>query len=230
MQRLVRGVLLLGVGLWIGVVQAWADEVQVTFQLEPGHEGVVVSWSATPLDLPPDADILSAMLMEPDPIDTPWQVALAPGNYLISAFSETDVYELSVTITDAQKDQLFSVPALDLAEQVAYHCTETPICRIDDADTGLSFVLPQGWGAEQPYFADLGNGEMAPEVSTVFFEEAEGDAAAVWFLNPLDWIEDDNGPCLQVSIGTMCSFEIGPVAQAGFDVIAPSLVVGPSAP
>jgi len=229
MQRLARGVLLLGLGLWIGVVQAWAEEVQLTFQLEPGNEGVVVSWSATPLDLPPDADILNAMVMQPDPINLPWQVALAPGNYLISAFSETDVYELSVTITDAP-NQSFIVPALDLAQQVAYHCADASGCRIDDADTGLSFVLPQGWGAEQPYFADLGNGEMAPEISAVFFEDTEGDEAAVWFLNPLDWIEDDNGPCLEVSIGTMCSFEIGPAAQAGFDVIAPSLAVGPSAP
>jgi hypothetical protein len=221
--------LLFILGIWLSAPWAWADEVQVTFALEPGHEGVSVSWSATPLDLPPDADILSAMIMEPDPIDGPWQVVLEPGLYLVSAFSETDVFELSVSVTEAP-NQSFTVPALDLSQQVAYHCADAPSCRIEDADTGLGFVLPQGWGAEQPYFADLGNGEMAPEISAVFFEEIDGDGAAVWFLNPLDWIEDDNGPCVPVSIGTMCSFDIGPAAQAGFDVIAPSLTVGPSAP
>lgn len=229
MQPFTRGLLPLGLGLWMSATQVWAAEVQVTFALEPGNEGKFVSWSATPLDLPVDANILEAMIMEPDPIDTPWQVVLEPGTYLVSAFSETDVFELTVTIADAA-DQSFSVPALNLTQQIPYSCTEAPVCQINDPDTGLGFALPQGWAAEQPYFADLGNGEMAPEVSAVFFEEIEGEGAAVWFLNPVDWIEDDNGPCLAVSIGTMCSFDIGPSAQAGFDLIAPSLTLVPSAP
>ena len=122
------------------------------------------------------------------------------------------------------------MPALNLTQQVAFHCTESLPCTIEDPETGLSFMLPNGWGAEQPYFADLGDGELAAEVSGVFFQEGEGESGAVWFLNPVDWIEDDNGPCQEVSIGTMCSFEIGPAAQAGFDLIAPSLAIGPSQP
>ena len=229
LEPLARGLVSLGLGIWISVGLAWAEEVQVTFVLEPGHEGKFVSWSATPLDLPVDADILDAMIMEPDPIDTPWQVVLEPGLYLVSAFSETDVFELTVTV-DTAPNQSYSVPALDLAQQVAYHCKEAPSCPIVDPDTGLAFSLPDGWGAEQPYFADLGNGEMAADVSTVFFEESDDEGSAVWFLNPVDWIEDDNGPCLDVSIGIMCSFDIDAAAQSAFDLIAPSLVVGPSAP
>ena len=229
MKPCAGALLALGLGVWLGVGAAWADAVPVTFALEPGHEDKSVSWSATPLDLPMDVDIIAAMIMEPGPIAGPWQVALEPGSYLVSAFSEADVFELTVVV-EANANQSYNVPALNLTQQVAYHCKDAPICRFQDEETGISFALPQGWGAEQPYFADLGTGEVAAEVSGVFFEDVESEGAAVWFLNPVDWIEDDNGPCLEVPIGILCSFEIGPAAQAGFDVIAPSLAVGPSGP
>ena len=195
--------------------------VSVTAVLPDGGEARPVSWAAVPLDLPPSADVLDAMVMTPSPVDGPWQVALEPGAYVISGFTEHDLFEARVTVT--AQSAVIEVPLLWIEQRVALRCDEAAGCDFSDADTGLSLTVPQGWAVEVPYFADLGDGEVADQVSTVLFEDIEGDGAAVWFLNPEEWIDDDNGPCRPVAVGVMCTFDVSAAAQAAFAVIAPSL-------
>lgn len=202
---------------------ASAEPVSVTIRaiLPEGAAEGPVSWSALPLDLPPDADILAAMIMTPEPINGPWRVDLEPGEYLISGFSEVELYESNATIT--AQTTILEVPVLEIDHSVALRCVDTDTCAYTDEATGLGVTLPKGWAMDTPYHADLGDGEVAAEISAVFFEDSKGDGAAVWFLNPLDWIIDDNGPCRAVSIGNLCTFDISAAAEAAFSVIAPSL-------
>ena len=219
------------VALWcVCAGAAQAAEVQATFSLPAGFEDKTVSWSATPLDLGPDADVLSAMIMEPDALAGPWQVVLEPRQYLISAFSEQEVFELTVTVAALPAAQAFEVPLLSLESSVAYKCDGAAACTYSDTATGLGFALPPLWAAEQPFFADLGEGVRAEEVSAVFFEDIEGEGGSVWFLNPVDWVEDEAGPCRDVAPGVLCTFDLDGAAEAGFAVIAPSLAVAGTAP
>lgn len=197
----------------------------MTFALPPEFADLAVTWSAAPLDLPADADMLAALILQPKATAGPWTVALNPGEYLISAFSSAEVFEQQVRVPPADGAGVVLVPPLELAVAVPYRCAEARCSFVDDA-TGLAFDLPQGWAAEQPYHADLGAGVQAPEVSAVFFQDVDGDDAAVWFLNPPDWTEDDNGPCQPVDLGVMCSFALTPAATAALQVIAPSLRPG----
>ena len=191
--------------------------------LPPAYAERAVSWSATPLDLPEDADILAAMLTQPAAGSGPWQVALEPGDYLISAFSDVEVFEQTVTVLPEPPEQTFEVAVLELDASAPYSCADQVECAFADTETLLAFSLPQGWAAERPYRGDLGDGVMADNISAVFFEETQGEDAAVWFLNPLDWIEDEQGPCRRVSVGSLCTFDPSAAAEIGFAVIAPSL-------
>ncbi|RGP36967.1 hypothetical protein [Pseudotabrizicola alkalilacus] len=194
--------------------------VSVTALLPEGVEAGPVSWSAVPLDLPEEADVLEAMIMTPEPVNGPWQVVLEPGEYLLSGFTEAELFEAKAVVTT--QTTLIEVPVLAIEPAVALRCTE-PRCDYTDSETGLRVTLPQGWAVETPYHADLGDGELAEEVSAVFFEDVEGDGGAVWFLNPVDWITGDTGPCRAVAQGNLCSFDLTPAAEAAFAVIAPSL-------
>lgn len=216
--------------VWGLVGMAQAAEVQVTFTLPPGFEDKAVSWSATPLDLAPDVDVLDAMTMEPESRPGPWVVVLTPGEYLITAFSDVEVFELTTTLAADPSTQIHEVPLLSLEASVAYRCEGAGPCSISDTATGLGFDLPGGWAAEQPYFADLGGGTRANEVSAVFYQDIMDEGAAVWFLNPVDWVEDEAGPCRDVKPGVMCTFDLGGQAEAGFALIAPSLRLGAAAP
>ena len=194
--------------------------VSVTALLPEGAAPRPVSWSAVPLNLPETADVLKAMIVTPEPVAGPWQVLLEPGEYVISGFTEAELFEATTLVT--AQTTLIAVPVLAIEPQVALRCTE-PRCDYADAATGLRLTLPQGWVVDVPYHADLGGGALAPEVSTVFYEDVEGDGGAVWFLNPMDWITNDTGPCRAVAQGNLCTFEITPAAESGFAIIAPSL-------
>lgn len=195
-------------------------EVQVTALVPEGAQRLPVSWSAVPLNLPEGADLLEAMIITPAPLDGPWQVALEPGDYVISGFTEADLYEISIEVT--AQTRVIDVPVLAFASQVALRCAEER-CDHVDAATGLSVTLPKGWAMEAPSHADLGDGQRADEISTVFFEDIGGDGGAVWFLNPTDWIGGETGPCRAVAQGNLCTFDISDAAEAAFSVIAPSL-------
>lgn len=203
---------------------AGAQEVQVTFSLPPEHGALGVSWAATPMNLPADADVLQAMVMEPETRPGPWTVTLEPGPYIVSAFSEADLFELEVTIT-AETQQAYEVPALSFSAVIPYRCADQDLCAFQDPATGLAFSLPRGWAAEEPYRFDEGDGTVATSVSAVFFQDTDGDGADVWFLNPPEWEVDENGPCRDVPLGALCTFDLTAGAEAAFAVLSPSLQI-----
>lgn len=205
---------------------AGAEDIRVTFALPPEFADLAVTWSAAPLDLPPEADILAALIVQPKAMVGPWTVALAPGEYLVSAFSRAEVFEQQVHVApyhgEGEQNGVVLVPLLKLAVAAPYRCAEARCSFVDDA-TGLAFDLPQGWAADPPTRADPGRDAPAKEISAVFYQQIDGDEAAVWFLNPPDWIEGDSGPCRPVDMGRLCSFALTPAAMAALAVIAPSL-------
>lgn len=220
---------IMGLILCMGAAPLRAAEVQTTFTLPEGYGDMAVSWSATPLDLPEGADVLGAMIMEPEAAAGPWVLPLPAGEYLISAFSEVEVFELTLSLGADPAVQAFEVPLLSLEASAVFHCDGQASCPFADPVTGLVFDLPQGWSAEQPYYADLGGGQRATEVSGVFYQDVSGEGGAVWFLNPVDWIEDDAGPCREVGPGLMCTFDLAGDAEQGFGMLAPSLKLAPAA-
>lgn len=197
------------------VSSAWAAEVEATFTLPPDFAETEVTWSATPLDLPDEADVLDAMVLEREARAGPWVVLLEPGRYQVTAFSASDVFELAVTLGEGAAEHV--VPVLQLAPSVPYRCTADLGCVFADPPTGLAFRLPTGWAAEAPVLDDAGG------ISAVFFEDIDGEGADVWFLNPQDWSEDEFGPCRPVDLGALCTFDVSPEAEAAFAEIAPSL-------
>lgn len=201
---------------------------EVTFTLPPEFAELPVSWSATPLDLPADADMFEAMVMQPDADAGPWVVDLDPGPYVISAFSAAEVFESEITVI-AGSAQAYEVAPIALTTAIPFRCVDAETCAFKDEATGLSFTLPKGWAAEAPYYFDPGDGTVSEALSAVFFEDIEGDGADVWFLNPPEWGEHDGGPCADLSLGALCTFDLSAKAQAAFDVIAPSLALS-SAP
>ena len=212
------------------VQPVFAQEVTVSFVLPAAAKDIPATWSATPTNLPEDADILSSMVLEDEPKVGEWQVALAPGPYMISAFTDLDVYELNLDLSAADQGKVIEVPAIVFSQNIPYRCEGPESCTYEDSDTGLSFALPAGWSAEQPYFPEIGKGEVAADVSAVFFEHVDGDGGAVWFLNPIDWHDEEMGPCVDIDLGVMCSFDQSDAAQKAFSIIVPSLVQGAGAP
>lgn len=191
-----------------------------------------VNWTATPLDLPEDADIFSEMVFTVKPIIAPWVIDLEPGRYQVSGYSDQGVYEAEVTIADNGPASL-QVPEVEVRDRASFICKEIDICRYSDPITGLQVTLPSGWAVEQPMLLE------DRQISTVFYEEAElggarsgfdavdeeseSQGTSVWFLNPPEWFEEDDGPCREVSLGALCTFFDGDATQSAFDIIAPSL-------
>lgn len=216
--------------LWLGAVQAVLAaplEVTISAQLPAGltAEPPAISWSATPLDLPEDADILAAMVFTPEPVQGPWLASLEPGHYQISGFSEIGVFETEFQLNAVGPISL-SVPEVVAQDRVVFHCAEGVSCAYNDPATGLELHLPKGWALEQPEHLP----GMGQKISSVFFEESEAEGAGVWFLNPDEWFEEDNGPCWEVSLGEMCTFEETESAKFAFEIIAPSLRLATTAP
>lgn len=217
-----RRFLTLAVALGLGAGSAVAEDVSAVFAVPEEFAELPVTWSATPTDLPPEADLLKAMVFEEEARTGPWTVNLKSGTYLVSAFSATEVFELSVTVTEDMG--VVTIPPMQLSPNIPFRCNET-ICSYSDEVTGLQFALPNGWAAEQPYRVDPADGDQSLEISAVFFEDRQDDGAAVWFLNPAEWFIDENGPCQEVSIGVVCTFEITESAKQALQTIAPSLSI-----
>lgn len=92
----------------------------------------------------------------------------------------------------------------DLSDGGGYSCDQ-PICMITDAQTGLSFALPQGWFTDTPTSesATVGGQRGAPRVT---FMRKVGENTDTIVLNPRQWTAM-NGPCQDVTMGELCVFE-----------------------
>ncbi|WP_417689836.1 vWA domain-containing protein [Roseibium sp.] len=89
-------------------------------------------------------------------------------------------------------------------QDVGYRCKEQFQCVIEDAATGLLFILPAGWFTDQPTreAATAGGEPGLPRLT--FYSPLEVPDTIV--LNPHQWTEM-NGPCIDVQPGRLCRFE-----------------------
>lgn len=214
-----------------GVVSpVFAGAIEAEFYLPETYSELSVTWSATPLSLPDGADVLAALVIEPSARPGPWIIALEPGVYLISAYSETTLFEATVTIAPDGQMRHEILP-LAMAQPTPYRCPGTEICAFVDPPTGLAFSLPPGWAAEPPGYFDFGDGQTSDQISAVFYEDSGGEGELVWFLNPQEWHSDENGPCREIALGALCTYEETEEALAALHVIEDSLsLADPASP
>jgi len=196
-----------------------AGVIAVIVSPAAGHDGLAVSWTAVEIDGNAALDAEPRAVSSASPVTGPWAVTLAQGGWWVSGFTATVIFEGEIAVQPGG-DTAFVIPVLDLAARSPFRCAAPGPCAFDDAKTGLSFKLPGGWAAERPL-------RPGPEGTVaVFYEDAEGRAGAVWFLNPADWIVTPDAPCRPVMPGRMCTFvEDAPDtgADAAFALIAASL-------
>ncbi len=212
-----RFMFLRSVGICLALAPGHLIAGEVAVDVLPEAKAPEISWSALPLD---GLDVQP--VVAPDPIRGPWQADLAPGTWLISGLS-TDgrSFEDVVTLDEAPSHTL-TIPEIEPPIDATYACSDSPTCAFTDEATGLSFTLPEHWGAESPFIPDLPDGAQPSGPSGGFFEITP-EGGAYWALNPLDWVAGETGPCEEVAVGLICTFEESPVAKAALAVIAPSL-------
>ncbi|OCW57073.1 vWA domain-containing protein [Hoeflea olei] len=108
---------------------------------------------------------------------------------------------------------------------VAYSCAGPAPCPITDGGTGLSFLLPAGWWADDPVTegytvgAQASGGAFAPRVN--FFRSGTDDALV---LGPRQWLAM-NGPCEEVGpLGQFCMFQSAdPQVLAAYQLVRATL-------
>lgn len=201
---------------------AAAEPVKVTIRPVPEFTEGSFQWEAFPFAL--DSGVISMDVQTSGgTIPGDWSVPLEPGIWLVTGFGEMAVLFGEVKVSAA--GEVFEIKPEEPIPPPPFRCPDVAEgCVFRDPATLIEFRLPQGWAADQPYHADLGDGTLAPEVSTVFFEEMAAEGGEAWFLNPVDWIVEEAGPCRETALGNLCAYgEASPAAEAAFDVLAPSL-------
>lgn len=200
--------------LW--AVMAQAQGISLTFTPE-GAGDALISWSALPLDLADAQPVIA-----PDDVQGPWQVDLPAGHWIISGTgTDGHSYETVVQV-EAGGDAAIPVPRLAMTDSAAWSCHGQPVCTYSDEHSGLSFALPDNWGAE-PFLVLTGPDGSLPKGPTGGFFEMAPDGGAYWALNPVDWVQGETGPCHEMPLGLMCTYDETASAKAAFDVIVPAL-------
>ncbi len=217
------GRLSLVIGAFVAL-PAQADAiVAVTISPQGGVMDEMITWSAMPLE----GSAVEAIAM-PESQSGDWQTEMAPGQWLVEGYGESDYFSGLIEVS-AEGPNSFDLPAIGDAGGMStpiYTCLDAPTCAYEDAEAGLSFVLPQYWSADKPYFADLGDGVQAPFPTITFYQESEeaadGEGGQSIWLNAPDWTAE-NGPCQTTPMGALCVVENTDITAAAAAVIIPSL-------
>lgn len=94
-------------------------------------------------------------------------------------------------------------------ESYPYRCLPgdrpNTICEVTDPATGLSFMLPEGWVADQPRDVPMTAGAAAAGDRALPFAEfwQTGGNLNRLVLNPHQWLAE-NGPCVVTRAGQLC--------------------------
>lgn len=193
--------------------------VPAEFEAEP------ISWSAEPV-APAAAPEAVAM---PEAILGPWEAALPPGRWRIEGLAESGMIFAAEIEVAEEGPQTFEIPIGFESEGMGEDAPPPPAgtgTPTTDAATGLSFALPPGWAADEPFFAETAAG-VASKFPSVVFTGPEGRMLA---LNPLRRLESD-GSCHDSAAGPLCVFGApDPETEAAMATILPSLSMAAARP
>ncbi|WP_244629717.1 vWA domain-containing protein [Martelella limonii] len=175
-----------------------------------GHDGRAVL-ARRPLEVSPSA---------------PARLALPPAEDADAMPS--DQMTLESGELDAGRLEPDSMQDIGLGDDVAYVCKGAAFCPFTDRQTGLSFMLPDGWITDFPTTEAWTTGGE-PGLPRMNFMKSAGDTIETIVLNPHQWIAS-NGPCQEVSMGQLCYFESNdPTIAAIAAFIAQTLNFAPPA-
>ncbi|GHC46868.1 vWA domain-containing protein [Neogemmobacter tilapiae] len=140
--------------------------------------------------------------------------------------AEEPVVAKPVTVVTVDPAQTLALAGVGTVSAAGYRCDADQPCGFQNAETGLVFALPVGWGSDSPTPAPEAEGQPTDLLAMTFFgPEAEDGSLPTLLLNPLGWTAT-NGDCVETGAGALCAWgQSNPVLQAGIDLIAPSLTV-----
>ncbi len=98
--------------------------------------------------------------------------------------------------------ELSEEPAEAAALDIAYTCDQG-LCQQEAPEFDLSWALPGGWSAEQPFYYTTAGGAEADLPTMNFYGPVERAEQFSVTLNPRQWSQS-NGPCFYVGNGQLC--------------------------
>lgn len=195
---------------------AAAQDIPMTFTPEASGD-TPIAWTALPLDLA-DAEPVIA----PEEVTGPWAIALPAGSWLIAGVGADGKSYETIALVQAGGDAQIAVPESAMADNAVWSCHGQPTCTHTDDHSGLTFTLPDGWAAETLVVVEKPDGSLPMGPTGGFFEMAP-EGGAYWALNPVDWVKRETGPCHEIPLGLLCTYDETDIAADAFAVIAPSL-------
>jgi len=208
-----------------------AAPVEVTLSAETGTLELSIQWSAVPVPgqgLPAEAWALQ------EGSTAPVTETFLPGEYDVRGDAGDTVFAGRIRVTPEGPNR-FVIPVSDALSPAGEDraaapdasrraCAGPEACRIDDA-SGLSFTLPAGWSADEPFLYETAGGARAAFPSATFTGKG---GQPILQLNPIRWVES-NGPCTDSPAGPLCIVGAADAASlAGLATILPSLAYTPA--
>lgn len=211
-----------------------ADDGLVTLRLAGGPESGAVRWFAAPVG---GQDALA--VASGDAVTGPWETRIEPGLWLITgtpagggaiAHMVLEPFSASPSPLDltvpAPAHATRKTPEIDGLDSA---CDAPQPCLHRDAATGLSLLLPSGWGMEAALVMETAAGVAARHPSTVFLPLRPDRNETMIALNTRQW-DAMLGPCGDIVIGRLCRTE--PMSDAdrqAYRILAATLdVAGPT--
>ncbi|MCF6302718.1 MAG: hypothetical protein L3J13_05900, partial [Devosiaceae bacterium] len=169
--------------------------------LKDGHK----IWDSWFKNLISDDGIFMALPGEEGEYSLVYQYKNAAGERVEADFGTINVG--AVVLEDdadavAPPPELTQEPAQVSALDIAYTCDQG-LCQQEAPDFDLSWALPGGWSAEQPFYYTTAGGVEADLPTMNFYGPNGLDGEFSVTLNPRQWLQS-NGPCFYVAIGELC--------------------------
>lgn len=111
--------------------------------------------------------------------------------------------------------------AVSIVVEIVARNESTVVQHFEDSATGLRFVLPPGWGADEPYYYVTAGGVRASYPMMGFYPLDHVEWPPLVQLNPL---RVTPGPCMITPAGEICHVD-NAEAQAVAELIAADIVV-----
>ncbi|MFG1413707.1 VWA domain-containing protein [Xanthobacter sp. VTT E-85241] len=207
-----------------------ADDGLVTLRLTGMPESGAVRWFAFPVD---GRDALA--VASNDAVNGPWETRIEPGLWLITGKTAGDAairHSALKLFAPSPSPQDLAVPAPARAARKAEGtdglgsvCDAPQPCLHRDATTGLSLLLPSGWGMEAALVMETAAGVAARYPSTVFLPLRPDRNETMIALNARQW-DAKLGPCEDIAIGRLCRTEpMSEADQQAYRILAATLAV-----
>jgi Ca-activated chloride channel family protein len=207
-----------------------ADDGLVTLRLTGMPESGAVRWFAFPVG---GQDALA--VASGDAVRGPWETRIEPGLWLLTgkpadggaiAHMALEPFSPSPSPLDlAVPKPAHAARKAGGADGLDSACDAPKPCLHRDATTGLSLLLPSGWGMEAALVMETAAGVAARYPSTVFLPLRPDRNETMIALNARQW-DAKLGPCEDIAIGRLCRTEpMSEADQQAYRILAATLAV-----